>query len=421
MATPSAVRQAMKAVGTDPQTFVQLTSTIGTIHATRRRFSYPYTRRVAEPDSAEQIAAEALRDPDLLDAWRELAILRENPFLTPEWYLAWLDSHPEEKPFAIAWRVGGELRGVLPLVAVARAPFKLLRFAGARRGDWFTPACAVGDEKAMGRACASLLSAERRRWQAIRLDRIAAESDWPAALEGGGARIAPARRLREDVLPYIAFDDRGFEGYMADRSRNFRSQLGRRRRRLERDHGLRFRLTSSSAELGVDLDTFFRLHDERWRSRGEPSSQTASTRQLQLAFAAAALERGWLRLWTAEADDGPAGSWYGWRIGGRYCYALAGLVKGVETACLGKALLAHTIEQAAGEGAAIYDLMWGDEAYKRRFETGRRYASTWMLSRRGHPTGAAIAMWVCAAGGVEALPPRVRDGLKRVRRVAGRA
>lgn len=371
--------------------------------------------RVSERDSAERIAAEALSDPDLLEVWRDLAVLRENPFLTPEWYRAWLDTHPEEEPFPIAWRVDGRVRGVLPLVAVARGPVRLLRFAGARRGDWFTPACATEDEEAMGAACASLLSAERRRWQAIRLDRIAAESRWPAALGGAGSRIAPARRLREDVLPYIRFDQRGYAGYLADRSRNFRSQLGRRRRRLERDHGLSFRLTSSPEQLDRDLETFFRLHDERWRSRGEASSQTASTRRHQRLFAAAALERGWLRLWTAEAGGEPAGSWYGWRIGDRYCYALAGLAEEFEPFALGTVLLAHTIEQAAEEGAAVYDLMWGDEGYKSRFETGRRYAGTWMVSRRGHPAGAAIGMRVGGARAVAALPPRLLEPLRRVR------
>jgi CelD/BcsL family acetyltransferase involved in cellulose biosynthesis len=375
---------------------------------------------VAERDSAERLAGEGLRDPDLVEAWRELAVLRENPFLTPEWYGAWLESHPEEEPFAIAWRVDGQVRGVLPLVAVSRGPLRLLRFAGARRGDWFTPACRPLDEEAMAAACAELLRSERRLWHAIRFDRVAAESRWPDALSAA-AGIAPAQRLRGDVLPYIEFGEDGFDGYMAARSRNFRSQLGRRRRRLERDHGLTFRSTSSPGELEADLDVFFRLHDERWRSREESSSQDPATRRHQRLFAAAALERGWLRLWTAEADGEPAGSWYGWRIGGRYCYALAGLSERFEPFGLGNVLLAHTIEQAAAEGAAVYDLMWGDEGYKRRFETGRRYAATWMLGRRGHPVGVAIAAQARGARAVEALPPRLLEPLKRVRGAVRRA
>src|SRR5690242_12626942 len=95
---------------------------------------------------AERVPAAALeKDARLVDAWRALAELRANPFLTPEWYRAWLDAYAEEEPFAIAWRVDDEVRGVLPLVAVRSGAARVLRFAGARRGDWFTPACAAAD------------------------------------------------------------------------------------------------------------------------------------------------------------------------------------------------------------------------------------------------------------------------------------
>jgi CelD/BcsL family acetyltransferase involved in cellulose biosynthesis len=103
------------------------------------------------------------------------------------------------------------------------------------------------------------------------------------------------------------------------------------------------------------------------------------------------LELGWLRLWIAEADGAPRAAWYGWRIGGRYCYSLSGLGKDYERLSLGTVLLAHTIEQAAAEGALIYDLMWGEEDYKQRFETGRRDTATWVLGRRGHPVQLAAA------------------------------
>jgi CelD/BcsL family acetyltransferase involved in cellulose biosynthesis len=339
--------------------------------------------------------AAAIEDLAALDAatlgrWRALAELRENPFLTPEWCQAWLATHPEERPFVVLWHRQGELRGVLPLVAVREGGARLLRFAGARRGDWFTPACEPVDEAEMGAAVAALLERERGSWSLLRLDRIDAASAWAQALWESGP-IAPARSRREDVLPYIEFGEDGYEGYLAARSRNFRSQLGRRRRKLEKEHELGFRLTAGAAELEADLDTFFRLHEERWEERGGSSSGAEDAQSFQRRFAAAALERGWLRLWTAEVDGEPAASWYGWRIGNRYCYALSGLAKRYEPQALGTVLLAHTIEQAAAEGASVYDLMWGDEGYKRRFETGRREASTWVLGRRRHPRQLAAA------------------------------
>lgn len=342
--------------------------------------------------AVEVVAAPGSLDSALVDRWRQLAELRENPFLTPEWFAAWTSSHPQERPFVLLWRSDEELRGVLPLVAVSSGPLKQLRFAGARRGDWFTPACSRADEAAMAAECAELLGRERRAWQLLRLDRIDDESAWPQALWGEGGAVAPARPRRADVLPYVRFDESGYEGYLAGRSRNFRSQLGRRRRKLEREHGLSFRMTSSAVQLDRDLEVFFELHDERWTERGGSSSGAEDVRRFQREFAGAALERGWLRLWTAEVDGAPGASWYGWRLGNRYCYALSGLRKSYEPLALGTVLLAHTIEQAAGEGAGIYDLMWGDEGYKRRFETDRRSASTWIVGRRRHPAQAAASV-----------------------------
>jgi CelD/BcsL family acetyltransferase involved in cellulose biosynthesis len=360
---------------------------------------------VSGKDFAELCDPTALDTP-LVDAWRALAEVRENPFLTPEWFAAWHATYPAEEPFVVLWRRDGELRGVLPLVRVASGPIHVLRFAGARRGDWFTPVCRPEDELAMAAACAELLAHERRRWQLIELDRVDRASTWPQALWDAAGGIAAARPRRTDVLPCIHFGDGGYDDYLAARSRNFRSQLGRRRRKLERDHGLEFRLTISPDDLGEDLDVFFRLHDERWRERGGSSSATDDARDLQRRFAAAALERGWLRLWTADADGAPAAAWYGWRIGDRYCYALSGLGDGWERLGLGTVMLAHTIEQAAVEGATVYDMMWGDEGYKARFETARREAASWVLGRRRHPVALAAAARTVAESQARALRDR---------------
>lgn len=366
---------------------------------------------MSSPHRTEKIDAEGLRDGSLLDAWRRLAVLRGNPFLSPEWFAVATQLIPEDSPYAIGWWVGGVLCGVLPLVARRQGPLTVLRFPNARRGDWFGPACRPEDEWAMGEACARFLEGER--WNALVLDRVDASSAWPGALVGG--KLAPAPRRRSDLLPYVAFDERGYEGYLADRSRNFRSQLGRRRRKLERDHGLSFRMTSSPQELEIDLAIFFRLHDERWDQRGGSTLGDERSRRLLAGFAREAQKLGWLRLWIAEADGEPAAAWYGWRVGDRYCYALAGLAQRFEKHGLGTVLLAHTIEQAAAEGATVYDLMWGDETYKDRFATDCREAGTWYLAP-GQPSRLALGAAVTGVHALESLPPGAREPLRRVKR-----
>jgi CelD/BcsL family acetyltransferase involved in cellulose biosynthesis len=339
-----------------------------------------------------ELGRDAGADAALLAVWGRLAKLRANPFLTPEWYRIWTRAVPDEEPFLLTWQPGGTVKGVLPLVRVKRGPVRVLRFAGAPLGDWFTPACRVEDEEEMAAACAAFLAAHRSDWQLLEMTRVDSESPWPAALwESGSGRIAPARPNRADPLPFVRFGAEGFAGYMAEKSGNFRHHMRRHRRKLEREHGLEFRMTAELDRVVPDLDICFALHEERWRERGGSQALPGVAREVHHEFARDAFERGRLRLCIAMLDGEPAAALYGWRIGERYCAALSGLQPRYERHSLGTILFAHTIEQAAEEGAGIYDFMRGDESYKARFETGRRSVESWTLGRRRHPVALASA------------------------------
>jgi Acetyltransferase (GNAT) domain len=92
---------------------------------------------------------------------------------------------------------------------------------------------------------------------------------------------------------------------------HFRSQLGRKLRALERNHEVRFPRTQTAPELASDLETFIRLHDARWESRGGSTSASERTRKFHADVTAAALERGWLCLWPMEVDGHSVAAWYG--------------------------------------------------------------------------------------------------------------
>lgn len=374
---------------------------------------------VALAQRAERIDVEGLRDPKLVNAWRALAVICANPFLTPEWFRTALEAFPEESAFAIGWWVGEELRGVLPLVIGAIGPLKVLRFPNFRRGDWFGPACRPEDEVAMANDCAALLGRESAAWNVIRFDRFEVASAWPQALAAAGSPLAKGSLRRADTLPYIAFGEGGYEEWLASRSTSFRRNR-KRRRKLERDRGLSFRMTTSADELDRDMDTFFRLHDERWTDRGGSTMATPRSRQLMTSFARSMQELGWLRLWTAELDDEPTAAWYGWRVGERYCFSLSGMSRRHEREGVGTILIAHTVEQAAAEGARIYDMMWGDEGYKKRFETDRREVETWFVGA-GAPSSAALNVAVGGYRALDSLPPVVRKPMKRMKKSLSRS
>jgi CelD/BcsL family acetyltransferase involved in cellulose biosynthesis len=369
---------------------------------------------------AERVAGSGLDQPELVEAWRQLAEARANPFLTPDWYRAWLQASEGVEPFVVVWRVNGAVRGVLPLARTTAGPVRLLRFGGAELADWLTPVCRAEDEAAMAAGCAAFLGDERRQWHLFELTRVDADCTWPAALwEAEPSRFAPSSPRRPDQLPFVSLGPEGYDGYLAEKSGNFRHHLRRHRRKLEREHGLEFAMTVDPDRVAADLDVCFALHEERWRERGGSLALSPLMRAVHHDFARIALERGWLRLWLASLDGEPAASWYGWRIGERYCAALTGLR--FEKHSLGTVLFAYTIEQAAGEGAAIYDFLRGDEGYKARFETGRRSASSWVLGRRRHPLALASRGGDRLVTLARELPPGLRAPAKRAYRLVTKA
>ena len=365
--------------------------------------------------------AEVITDSERLgeiDAdWRSLAERRGNAFLTPEWYFAWLRNYGTgADPAVIAVRApAGELRGIMPLARDRGALSRSLRFGGANLADHLHPVAARLEDEDVAAAAGARLGAEISGWSAIVLDNVDVGAGWWRAMMAAAPASLAAISYRQTSLPQIQLPTT-WEAYLAGRSRNFRSQLGRKLRALERDHQVRFRRTRAASELGGDLETFFRLHDARWDARGGSSSASERVRAFHADFTVAALERGWLRLWLMEVDGDPVAAWYGWRLGERYSYYLAGFEPRWADASVGLLLLAHTVHEAIDEGASEYDLLLGEEAYKQRFATAERPVETVILARSFHPmrllAGAEAALWRAH----QRLPPRMRE---RSRSVAG--
>jgi CelD/BcsL family acetyltransferase involved in cellulose biosynthesis len=349
--------------------------------------------------------------------WRSLAERRGNAFLTPEWYFAWLRSYgAQADPAVIAVRApAGDLRGIMPLARDRAARPRSLRFGGANLADHLHPVAGLEEEEAVAVAAGARLGAEISGWSAIVLDNVDADAGWWRAMMSAAPVSLAAVSYRETTLPCIQLPT-SWDTYLASRSRNFRSQLGRKLRALQRSHEVLFRRTQAASELASDLETFFRLHDARWESRGGSSSTTERARSFHADFAAAALERGWLRLWLMEVDGDSVAAWYGWRLGERYSYYLAGFEPRWSDASVGLLLLAHTVHEAIDEAASEYDLLLGEEAYKQRFATATRPVETVILARPFHPmrvlAGAEAALWRAH----RRLPPRFRE---RSRSLAG--
>ena len=199
--------------------------------------------------------------------------------------------------------------------------------------------------------------------------------------------------MQREASPLIDIGQ-GWDAYLKSRSSNLRSQLGRKERKLQREHGLAYRLATGET-LERDMHSLFRLHGTRWGS--EVSSAFAGAREsFHLDFAASALERGWLRLWIAEVDDDRAvAAWYGFRFAGEELYYQSGRDPEWDRSSVGLVLLAHTIRAAAQDDISTYRMLRGGESYKDRFATGNQPVVTMATARR--PLGRASVRTVRAA------------------------
>lgn len=322
--------------------------------------------------------------------WRALAELRGNAFLTPEWFRSWWENRPAAtSPLVVTTRRDdGSLAGVMPLVFdFARRP-RMIRFAGSSFGDRFGPAAREGDESDVAVASmAALARAGLGRYPVV-LNHVELIKTWWQKLGGASANRRTGIVQQRAQQPYIQLDGLDWEGYLASRSSNFRQQIRRRARKLESGHRVVVR-PATSESLEADMSHFFTLHARRWQ--GQSSLDRPGAKPTLSAFATAAQRRGWLRLRLLEVDGAPVAAFLGWRVGGTFAFYNSGFDPAWSAMSVGQVLLAKTIESALEEGASEFDMLLGDEDYKRRFENASRDVSTVVLTQSMTPTRLVIA------------------------------
>jgi CelD/BcsL family acetyltransferase involved in cellulose biosynthesis len=359
----------------------------------------------------------------LLEPWRRLAQSRGNAFVSPEWYLAALEwLHPGAEPVVGVVFSDGEIVGVLPLLEADRGRRSSRVFSpGPHLADVFQPVAEAGREDHVVEALAPVLAERLGSRCRVDLGRVYAGAAWWRGLAGSWAGPMAAVAQPEEILPFASLSGLDWDSYLAGRSRQLRNQVRRKMRTLQRDHRVRLRRSSTEAEASSDLETLFRLHDARWSDRPDPSAiQAPETRRFHREFALAAQRLGWLRLFLLEVDDEPVAAWYGWRLGDRYSYYQAGFDPGWSRYSVGFLMLAETVREAIAEGAAEYDFLLGDEAFKARFATGERHGCQVLLAPRVSTARLGAVAERAARSTLHSMPETTQGRLRALRRRLGR-
>jgi CelD/BcsL family acetyltransferase involved in cellulose biosynthesis len=291
--------------------------------------------------------------------WGTLAAAASNPFWTPEWCELWLEHVPLEvrQLLFAAVRTDDSVAAIVPLVVVRGRYVRKARLLGFGAANALGPIAAVEDADLAVRALRGALEASRSAWDVF-LGESLPGTGWAERL--GSVRVGQLANPRV-VGPWQSWD-----AYLATRGAKFRQTLRRKERRLA-ERGTSLRSVSAAGELEAALDVLFALHRARWGASA--SRWFAGFEPFHRAFAAAALERGWLRLRVLEVAGVPAAAYIGYRVGDTEWSYQFGRDRALESLSVGLLIAADAIRHALGEKARVFDLGPGDYGYKRQLAT----------------------------------------------------
>jgi CelD/BcsL family acetyltransferase involved in cellulose biosynthesis len=241
-------------------------------------------------------------------AWDELAVACSLPMCAPGWTLAWWRNlaPPRASLCILAVRDGAELLAIAPwLVQTGDTGRVDLRFLGAELSDRVDILCLPGREQEVAQALRDTVRRLDPHPDLIAFEAVPLHSSWTRRLASGWSGHLQLQRYRNSTrpAPVVTLPSGSPEEWLAARSSNFRSQMGRLRRRLERQGGA-VRHVRDPTEVEGALSALLALHASRWEGRGESNLARPAIAGL-LREAAATLGPDRLRLWVAEIDGQP--------------------------------------------------------------------------------------------------------------------
>lgn len=313
---------------------------------------------IARPD-----AGPVPVDAELAREWAALADRTGAvPFSRPGWVEAWARAH-DVAVEALVVRRHGRLTGLLPLVA------------GRRRAivpaDWHTPvveAVAADDEtlEVLGEA---LAVAGRVVDLSFVVDSGPTSRVIGAALAAGGFHL---RRRSAMDSPYVDLGGSA-ASYFDGLDRRKRSELRRRRRRLEEAGSVAFEVHDGSEGLDGLLDEGFAVEAAGWKADTETAIVSApATEALYREVARWASQERMLRLAFVRLDGRPIAFDYCLEAAGVHYLLKTGFDPGAKRFAPAMHLRAFMIERAFEEGLERYDFAGDADPWKMEWTSATR-------------------------------------------------
>ncbi|MCZ7586896.1 MAG: GNAT family N-acetyltransferase [Deltaproteobacteria bacterium] len=228
------------------------------------------------------------------------------------------------------------------------------------------------------------------------------------ALQYAAMACKHQRHVDRYAAPFAALPG-DYEAYLQTLSKKSRYNARKKVKQIRIWHELEHRHHESADALDEAMETFYRLHTERWESEGKPGVfASKKMRAFHKDMARTGLARGWLRLGTTHLDGGPASfATYAFHAGDRvYLYQQGGVPENPKFN-LGYAALAFSIEDACARGAKAYDFLRGEADYKLHWAKESRRLVQFLAGRTTKSTRFFTRAFLNT-------DPAVRNAVKRV-------
>jgi CelD/BcsL family acetyltransferase involved in cellulose biosynthesis len=298
------------------------------------------------------------------------------PFQSPAWLFAWWRYFGTADPLVLTARLGGELVALLPLYLLKESGCRKLLPIGVGLSDYVDALCDPAARAAVDLFVAAI--AETPDWDEcwlpdLTLEGVLAQAASTAGLTDRFAAAAPC-----PVLALPSDPTRLDEAIPRTRL-----QLLQRAQRRAAAEGKVVSEAIGEERLDAAMNDLFRLHHQRWRTRGECGlCDDHRVQGFHRAAAAGLLTAGILRLYRLSIDGAAVAACYGFAAkGSAYAY-LSGFDPSRSKLSPGMLIIRHAVEQASAEGAASFDFLRGDETYKYGWGAVDRSKTSRHLSRR---------------------------------------
>ena len=232
------------------------------------------------------------------------------------------------------------------------------------------------------------------RWDIWEVNSLAKSSDsddcWNAFREKNQLRGLRTPAATSPFLRPVG----GWAGFLSSKSSNFRYNLRRKRRKLEKLGKLRIEFVTDAANFAGTFESICAIERRSWK-QAAGSAITSPSRPWELEFyrclLPALLERDQAIITFLYLDDRPVAHDISSRTSTRGFCLKTSFVAELASASPGIVLREALVEHLFSGGASEYDFLGGGERYKLEWATGTRPAFD--VSLYGRTTAGTTAFW----------------------------